>query len=142
MSRLDLIDNWIDLARKADYNATRLARVCEVSSSQLRRYFLTVFYRPPQEWINELRLWDAMQMFARGHSAKSVACILRFSNSAHLSRRYKEYHGAPPTVHIRLRVAPDRSSSLIPEFLEPRQPWVYAERCLLSPLHRKMAPAS
>ena len=135
MSRLDLITEWIALARRADYSATRLAELCKVSPSQLRRYFLLVFCRPPQEWINELRLWDAMRMLSLGHPAKYVAATLRFSNTAHFSHRYKEYHGAPPSLHIRQSVC--QHSSEVQDFTDSKPTWEYAEHCLLSPLHQK-----
>jgi hypothetical protein len=40
MGRLDLIDDWIALAREARYSSERLARICEVSGSQLRLFFM------------------------------------------------------------------------------------------------------
>lgn len=135
VSRLDLIDDWPGLARKSGYDAAELARMCGISASQLRRYFSDVFRRPPQEWINELRMWDAMQLLAQGHAVTKVAVALNFSNIAHLSQRYKEYHGHPPSeLKSYLK---GKKRELLLDHQEEITPWRDAELRLLSPLHRK-----
>ena len=98
MCRLQLIHDWIERGRQANYNAVRLAALCTVSPSQLRRYFAEHFYRPPQEWLNELRLWDAMQLLSEGHPVKNVATTLHFSDPNHFSHVFKRYHGCAPSV--------------------------------------------
>ena len=135
MSRLDLIEDWPGLAREAGYDAAVLARMCGISASQLRRYFGTVFRRPPQEWINELRMWDAMQMLSEGHPVTKVATALKFSNIGHLSQRYKEYHGHPPSELKSFLKGKKRMVAADDD--EKISPWQDAEMRLLSPLQRK-----
>jgi AraC-like DNA-binding protein len=136
LSRLDLIDDWPGLARKAGYDAAELARMCGISPSQLRRYFGSVFRRPPQEWINELRMWDAMQMLAEGHAVTKVAVALKFSNIAHLSQRYKEYHGHPPS-EFKSYLKGKKRRMLEEDDEDDLPPWRDAELRLMSPLQRK-----
>lgn len=102
MSRLDWINDWVVRARNAGYNAKALADLCLVSPSQLRRYFNLVYGRPPQDWLDELRLWHAMQMICHGSSIKEAAAALHFWSSAHLSHRFKEYHGCAPTECVQI----------------------------------------
>lgn len=135
MSRLDLIEDWPDLARRSGYDAAEMAKMCGISGSQLRRYFGNVFRRPPQEWVNELRMWDAMQMLSEGRSVSEVAVALKFANIAHLSQRYKDYHGHPPS-EFRSYLKQKRSMAVHDE-VEPLSPWREAELRLLSPLQRK-----
>src|SRR5688572_27351267 len=72
-SRLQFITDWIQRGRESRYDAKALAKLCNVSSSQLRRYFSYSFLRPPQEWLDELRLWHATEILASGQPVKNVA---------------------------------------------------------------------
>lgn len=96
MRRLDRIEDWADRARQAKYDAGDLANVCTVSSTTLRRYFNLVYGRPPQDWLNELRIWHAMELLCDGLGVKEVASQLNFGGSSHLCHRFKEYHGCTP----------------------------------------------
>lgn len=100
MSRLDWIDDWIERARNADYNANALAKLCSVSPSHLRRYFNAVYFRPPQEWLDELRLWHTVRLLEEGHPVKHVASTLKFGSASHLCHRFKKYHGCTPTAYL------------------------------------------
>ena len=135
VSRLNLIEDWSDLARRSGYDATEMARICDISASQLRRYFGKVFRRPPQEWINELRMWDAMQMLSEGRTVSDVAAELKFANVAHLSQRYKEYHGHPPSEFR--SYLKSRRGMAVADDDQSLRPWQDAELRLLSPLQRR-----
>src|SRR5688500_8375360 len=97
MSRLLLITDWVEIGRAAHYDGAELASLCGVSSSQLRRFFQQRFCRPPQEWLNELRLWDAIRMLRQKYPVKEIAYTLRFGSVPHFCHRFKEYHGFTPS---------------------------------------------
>jgi AraC-like DNA-binding protein len=94
MSRLDAVVNWTERARLTNYQSGELARLCSVSRSQLRRHFLDLFRRTPQAWLDELRLWDALQLLCTmPFSVKEVAYKLQFASASHFCHRFKQYHG-------------------------------------------------
>ena len=135
MSRLELIRDWIERARRAQYDAVALARLCEISASQLRRFFLATFHRPPQEWINELRMWDGMELLAKGQAVKVVASSLNYSDASNFSNAFKEYHGCAPTACAWTieRIETRLGCGVMVEQVEP---WELARVRLLSPMWR------
>jgi AraC-like DNA-binding protein len=102
MSRLDRLDNWLNVARRSKYNSSRLAKNQRISTSQLRRYFVSVFYRPPQEWLEELRIFDSMRMLASGSPIKEVSYRLGLRDVSHFCHQFKRFHGCTPTKFIQL----------------------------------------
>src|SRR5688500_6619127 len=104
-SRLLAINDWLRRAHEAHYDCNRLAALCQISTSQLRRFFLAYFYRPPQDWLDELRLWDAMEILAQGEPVKQVAFAVHFGSVAHFCHRFKEYHGCRPSEFRRIHAS-------------------------------------
>lgn len=138
LCRLDLVDDWIGAAKRARYSSPALAAICGISASQLRRYFQAEFGRAPQEWLNELRLWHAMELMCKGHIVKETAALLYFSCSAHFCRQFQTYHGCTPTISIqiyRIRVQEARERGA--EDDEVLNPWKAAERRLATQISGK-----
>ena len=102
MSRLDAVTDWAERAALADYNPAKLARLCGVSESQLRRYFSGVFLQSPSDWLKELRLWHAAKLLCRGKSAKEVVWELKFGDRTLLYHQFKAYHGCSPGQFVQL----------------------------------------
>jgi AraC-like DNA-binding protein len=140
MSRLNWIDDWSERARSARYSSARLAKICGVSQSQLRRYFLQVFFRPAQEWLDELRLWEAVRLLVTGASVKAVAFSLGFFDTSHMCHQFSKYFGSSPSeCAFRLRhvsLPQDGGDEFLITF-ERIPIWVAAERSLLSPIPHK-----
>jgi AraC-like DNA-binding protein len=131
MSALSCIDDWVCEARLAQYSARSLAKRRLVSASQLRRFFLQLFRRPPQEWLDELRLWHAMELLVQGRSTKEVASLLSFADTAHLCHRFKEYHGCTPSDFLKIHTRRIREAKAkLGFFPEESFPWKAAERAL------------
>ena len=132
MSRLNAITDWIEKGRNAQYQATKLAALCRISESQLRRFFLERFSRPPQEWLNELRLWDALEILSQGHPVKYTASVLNFADATHFSHCFKRYFGRSPAAFA--WVMEDGTGTEIgTRRAREAEPWVSARRRLLSP---------
>ncbi|MBI4658906.1 MAG: AraC family transcriptional regulator [Verrucomicrobia bacterium] len=102
LSQLERITDWALLAQKAHYHANELARLNRISQRQLERYFIEHFGRPPQLWLNELRLIKAAVYLASGRRVKEVALELGFQNVSHFSRKFKDYHGCRPMQFLRI----------------------------------------
>lgn len=130
MRRLELIGDWGVRAREAHYQARELAIICFVSESYLRRFFHERTLHGPQEWMNELRLWDAMRLLCRGARTKEVAAELGFSESSHFCREFRKYHGCSPTECVALFHL--RHGHVDPEDAESfTAPWKRAEIALI-----------
>lgn len=101
-SYLDRINDWVFLAKKARYRAKDLAQLNQVSLRQLERYFGDYFGRPPQDWLDELRLVKAALLLSEGSRVKEVSAQLGFHDVAHFSRSFKRYHGCNPTRFVEI----------------------------------------
>jgi AraC-like DNA-binding protein len=134
MSRLDQIRDWVALGRSAGYRSRALARKSGSSPSQLRRFFQAAFGRPPQEWLDELRLWDAVRFLAAGRTVKETGYKTGFKSIPHFCRKFKEYHGVAPTeFHVRthsceLQATPGQQDTI--DHSTYLFPWDYAEMVL------------
>ncbi|MBI4326533.1 MAG: helix-turn-helix transcriptional regulator [Chloroflexi bacterium] len=91
---------WVALANRARFNAHTLAKLCGGSLRQLERYFLWSFGRPPQEWLDELRLCAANPLLLEQEGNKQVASRLGFANASHFIREFKRYHGCTPAKFV------------------------------------------
>jgi len=98
MSRLDRIANWKELAQRSRYGATELAKVCQVSYSQLRRYFAGAFGKSPQAFLDELRLDEAANLISSTSlMIKEISRELHFSGDSQFCRRFKAPFGCRPS---------------------------------------------
>src|SRR5437870_2672599 len=97
MKLLEKVADWTDRARAADFKCRELARICGISSGYLNDFFVANFDRPPQEWLDELRMWEAVGMLCQGISTKECAYTLGFKQVSHFSRAFTLYHGFCPS---------------------------------------------
>ncbi len=86
----------VSLARKADYRARELARLCEISPRQLERYFQARFGQTPQEWLDAVRLREATDRLRGGKHVKEVAYEYSFIHPSHFIRKFKQRYGCTP----------------------------------------------
>jgi AraC-like DNA-binding protein len=108
MKSLDAITDWPKRAREAGYNWKRLARDCGISPRTLHVYFQTTFHYPPQEWLNRLRLFDAMALMWKGVPVKKAALVLGFKRVTFLPRVQEIYRGDTDEIY---RGLPDQVES-------------------------------
>jgi len=110
-SRLDVITDWVNEAKRARYNVNDLEVLCDVSSSQLGRYFVKSFGKPPQRWLDELRVWHAAQLLSTGLQVKEVAARLWFADREHLDHHFQRYLRCAPLTFHKLAFARMKGSS-------------------------------
>lgn len=95
-SRLDLICDWLEKAKLAQFRALGLAQACDVSDRRLRAYFSNRCGKPPQVWLNEIRLWMSIPPLVRGECIKGICSDLNFSRLPTYYDQFRSYFGASP----------------------------------------------
>jgi AraC-like DNA-binding protein len=98
MSRFDLIDDWIEKARTAQYNPARLAALCWVSDRHLRRHFVEATGQCVKHWLHEVRMCDSILQLLEGYRIGAVSSDLHFSSPSHFSARFRACFGTSPSA--------------------------------------------
>ena len=96
-SRLDAITDWASRAQRTNFRVATLARQCEVTERQLRRYFRTKFGVSPNLWLTAARLELVQPLLQRGQSVKEIAAQIGFSQQGNLTRRFKQRYNVTPS---------------------------------------------
>jgi AraC-like DNA-binding protein len=94
---------WEELARAAGFRCSELARLCRLSTRQLRRQIRRQFGRSPQDWLNEHRIIAAQQLLLNGHLVKTVALELGFKQTSHFCRQFKLLRRMTPSEFVSLQ---------------------------------------
>jgi AraC-like DNA-binding protein len=96
-SRLNEIGNWPQRAAQAHYHATELARNSGVCLRELEYFFAQEYHRTPQDWLNRLRLHEALPPLAQRRRIKGLAYELGYKHPRNFSRAFKKFYGISPT---------------------------------------------
>ena len=99
-SRLSRIADWSILAKKAQFSATELAALCNVSLRQLERYYKQSFDQSPRTWLNMTRLNEAQELLLQGRTVKETAYSLGFKQASHFCREFKRHVGTTPNSFV------------------------------------------
>jgi transcriptional regulator GlxA family with amidase domain len=94
---LSKVQNWPELAQKADWKARNLARLCGVSLRSLEVWFLRTNAVSPKHWLCDQRRQRAIEFLKAGVSVKETASLLGYRYPHHLSRELKKNFGLNPT---------------------------------------------
>ncbi len=114
MNRLDRITDWNAVARQSKFSPRELARLCEISERHLRRYFANVVGKPPQEWLDDLRLKECLDLLVKGQPVKQVADTLYFKDHSHFCHQFKAHYGTSPSRLARRMWATCQDASPFP----------------------------
>jgi AraC-like DNA-binding protein len=96
--KLEQFQDWPGLARKANWSATALARLCGVSRETLRLHFLKHIGKPPGAWLAGQRQHQALELLRDGSSIKETASCLGYKQQTNFTRKFKEFWGACPSL--------------------------------------------
>jgi AraC-like DNA-binding protein len=96
-SKPNHIQNWPELAKQANWSASKLAKVCGVSVRTLERFFLTKMGKCPKAWLSEQRQHRAIELLQGGSSVKETAAFLDYKHPSHLTNAFKKQSGYCPT---------------------------------------------
>ncbi len=123
-SHLHFIRDWDDLAQKANYRSSQLARLCGISHRQLERFFTQQVACSPQKWLDQQRLRRAEALLQTGRFVKEVAFELGFKDCSHFCRRFKAEHGQSPLAFV---AGEEANVARIPGMSLPSQPPLLAQ---------------
>jgi AraC-like DNA-binding protein len=96
-SRLDLIRNWENRAKRSNYKVFALAKLCRVNARHLQRYFQMTIQQSPHNWMLQLRLRKGRHRIARGGLVKEGAAAANYSKAGNFSRDFKRIYHMTPT---------------------------------------------
>lgn len=78
--RLSKIENWPELAIKANWSVSKLAELSGVCQQTLRRYVEANWLQAPKKWMNEMRHAQAKVLLKNGESVKKTSGDLGYQN--------------------------------------------------------------
>jgi transcriptional regulator GlxA family with amidase domain len=96
-TKLNNTQNWLDLARRAGWSVSELAKFCEVSARTLERHFFKEMGKTPKKWLIEQRQKRARELLCYGYSVKVVASEVGYMHSSSFSREFKKLSGHSPS---------------------------------------------
>jgi AraC-like DNA-binding protein len=94
----DFIQNWAVLAQKSGYRRHRLARLVQVSTRTLDRYFRKHLSLSVRQWLTESQLVDAYHQVMTGKPLKEISFDVGFKQPSHFTKRFKARFGIPPSL--------------------------------------------
>ena len=97
-TKLNHIQNWIDLAKQTKWSASTLAGKCGVSERTLRRHFHKLFGKNPKIWLAEQRLRNANELLRDGCSVKETSSALGYKQPNNFARSYRGQTGIYPSM--------------------------------------------
>ena len=97
--KLGTIQDWPELAKRANWSTTSLAQQCGVSVRTLERHFLKVKGQTPKAWLSEQRQLVAIELLKNGSTVKATANHTGYKHASAFSREFKKHWGNYPTLH-------------------------------------------
>ena len=88
---------WEELAVRAQYKPSEIAKLTQVSLRTLQRHFRSKYNITISEWLRSIRLREAYSRLKAGQTVKEVAYSLGFKQLSHFSREFKRMYGVPPS---------------------------------------------
>lgn len=116
-STINHVQDWLPLARHANWSVARLARLCKVSPRTLTRHFPKTHGMSPKAWLTEQRQKQAIDLLRDGTSVKEAASLLGYHHASSFAREFKKHSGrCPHTLALQIENRP--SGAACPKKLE------------------------
>ncbi len=87
--------------REPAFTVGAAMRGLPLAKDHLRRRFVAATGMTPQRWLSELRIAEARNLLAFGHSVVATAAAAGFADPYYFSRAYLKLTGERPSVHRR-----------------------------------------
>ena len=92
--------DWVDLASRSKWSASKMAAMCGISERTLRRYFRKQTGKCLKSWLAERRLTFGVELLRGGVPIKEIAYILGYKQPTNFTRKFKIFWGQCPTQMI------------------------------------------
>jgi transcriptional regulator GlxA family with amidase domain len=102
-TRLNHIQNWLELAQQANWVTSALAKNCGISVRTLERHFLKNMGKTPKAWLVEQRQSQAIELLRSGCAVKETAVRIGYKHSNNFSREFRKFWGHYPTRKLPLQ---------------------------------------
>ena len=93
-------EDWRSVARAADFNVHKLARLFGLSTRQLERLVRARFQLAPREFLMRERMLAARLMLPAANSIKETSFQLGYSHPTIFNRHFKQFYGITPTEFL------------------------------------------
>jgi AraC-like DNA-binding protein len=103
--RLGRVVDYVHAHLADDLRVTDLARIAELSVSQLERQFWRVFQLSPHRFVVKLRLERATRLLEGTHSVATIAQTCGYADHSAFTRQFRAIVGVTPRDFRRLRQA-------------------------------------
>lgn len=97
-TKLNHVQNWLELARQSKWSVSGLAETCGLSMRTLELYFLKKYHKTPKSWLVEERQTQGLKLLSEGFTVKETAGRLGYKHTHHFSRDFKKRWGHCPTA--------------------------------------------
>ena len=95
-TKLNHEQDWLQLAKQANWSVIKLAKHCDVSVRTLERQFVKSAGKTPKTWLTEQRQYQAVKAVQSGLSIKEVAYQLHYKHATQFSREFRKFWGFCP----------------------------------------------
>ena len=92
--------DWLILARQAEWSVAKLAKLCHVSERTLERHFLKTMHQTPKAWLTAQRQKQAVGLLLGGFMVKQASSQLGYKNPETFSREFKKRCGKCPNTYV------------------------------------------
>jgi AraC-like DNA-binding protein len=97
------VDQLVELARRVDYCAHRLAIELRLTRRTLERRFREQLGCAPGEWLAHRRMADAVMLIERRFTMKEVADGVGYQHSSSFVREFRRRVGCAPSAYLKTR---------------------------------------
>jgi AraC-like DNA-binding protein len=88
---------WLELATRAEWSVTKLAKLRKVSVRGLELHFHKTMGGTPKKWLMEQRQKQGVKLMSDDPLVKAVSSQLAYKHPNHFSRDFKKHCGHCPT---------------------------------------------
>ncbi len=82
---------WFELARRANWSVSKLAKFCNVSVRTLERHFVEETGMTPKRWLVEQRHAEAANQMRAGATVKETAWKAGYRHASTFTREFHKY---------------------------------------------------
>lgn len=92
-NRINSEQEWLPLAKEANWSVEKLAVNCGVSSRTLERHFKETMGKTPKAWLSEQRHKQAMKLLRDGLLVKETSSQVGYQHPNNFAREFKKLAG-------------------------------------------------